>query len=297
MFLNIGLVLGLCLAMTSATQKCGERNVDGVGFRVVDPQGESEYGEFPWMAVILSKENLAGSVFNVYQCGGSLIHPSVVLTAASCVQNKAAAKTLVRLGEWDTQTRDEIYPHQDRQVHETVIHSGFNKTTQANNVALLFLEKPAELMETVDTICLPPMDQHIGTPRCFASGYGMDVAGANGRYQVILKKIEVPIVPSEKCQKALRTTSLGQEFVIHSSLICAGGEEGRNMCKGDTGSPLVCPIPGTVNRYYQAGIVMDGSGCGENRIPVLYANVPKFREWIEGHLTQRNMSHSYFNYS
>ncbi|KFB35194.1 AGAP011792-PA-like protein [Anopheles sinensis] len=297
MFRIIGLVLGLCLAMTGATQKCGERNVDGVGFQVYDTDGNSEYGEFPWMTVILSKEKLAGSEFNLYQCGGSLIHPSVVLTAASCVQNRAAAKTLVRLGEWDTQTKREIYPHQDRQVSEIVTHSGFDKTTQANNVALLILKDPTELMETVGTICLPLADQNLGTARCFASGFGKDVPGADGKYQALLKKIEVPIVPSEKCQKTLRSTPLGQEFVIHPSLICAGGEEGRNMCKGDTGSPLVCPISGTINQYYQAGIVMDGAGCGENRIPVLYANVPMFREWIEGQLTQRNMSHSYFKHT
>lgn len=40
-------------------------------------------GEFPWMVAILKEELAAEQVLNVYQCGGSLIHPSVVLTGTS----------------------------------------------------------------------------------------------------------------------------------------------------------------------------------------------------------------------
>lgn len=35
---------------------------------------------FSWMVAILKEELAAEQVLNVYQCGGSLIHPSVVLT-------------------------------------------------------------------------------------------------------------------------------------------------------------------------------------------------------------------------
>lgn len=47
----------------------------------------------------------------------------------------------------------------------------------------------------------------------------------------ILKKVEVPIVPREKCIKALRTTRLGPIFKLHESFICAGGEEGKDTCR------------------------------------------------------------------
>lgn len=43
----------------------------------------------------------------------------------------------------------------------------------------------------------------------------------------------------------------------------AGGEPGKDTCKGDGGSPLVCPIPGRVDRYYQSGIVAWGIGCAD----------------------------------
>lgn len=73
----------------------------------------------------VNEDDPNGQSLNVYVGGGSLIHPSVVLTAAHYV---AVPKTLrVRAGEWDTQTTKEIYPYQDRDVSSVVVHKDFNK--------------------------------------------------------------------------------------------------------------------------------------------------------------------------
>jgi plasma kallikrein len=60
---------------------CGNRNEKGVSLRISGATaGESEFGEFPWMVAVSEKKIILGISMNAYLCGGSIIHPSVVLT-------------------------------------------------------------------------------------------------------------------------------------------------------------------------------------------------------------------------
>ncbi|KFB49718.1 hypothetical protein ZHAS_00018370 [Anopheles sinensis] len=274
--------------------KCGYRNTKGLGFRIAGYRnGESEYGEFPWMLAVLREFWLELMAANdrreVYECGASLIATNVVLTAAHCVYNKQKDLLLIRAGEWDTQTCNEQYPHQDRRVAEIITHEQFNKGSLANDVALLILTEPFVLAPNVQPICLPPKEYSFDLSKCFASGWGKNIFGKEGKYQAILKKVELPVVANMQCQKSLRKTRLGRRFILHPSFMCAGGVAGQDMCRGDGGSPLVCPISGAPGYYYQAGIVAWGIGCGEEGIPGVYGNVQYFREWIDNALVDRSI--------
>ncbi|CAK1587600.1 unnamed protein product [Parnassius mnemosyne] len=269
-------------------QGCGWRNPNGVGlFTTGDVGGEAKFAEFPWMVAILKTEplfinenNPSGQNMNVYVGGGSLIHPNVVLTTAHYVVE--TRRLFVRAGEWDTQTNKEPYPHQDREVVKTVVHKNFNNKNLYYDIALLFLNFPMILAPNVGLACLPSPRQRVpaGT-RCFASGWGKDKYGQAGQYQVILKKIDLPIVDRQVCQRQLRRTRLGRHFNLHSSFICAGGERDKDTCNGDGGSPLVCPIEFQKERYMQSGMVAWGIGCGEDGTPGVYVDVAGLRDWID----------------
>lgn len=263
---------------------CGYRNVDGVGYRISGASlGESEYGEFPWMVAVTEKQTIAGEVKNVYKCGGSLIHASVILTGAHCVFGKNPSLLIVRAGEWDTLNEDELYMAENRDIVEIITHENFNDKTLSFDVALLITASPFPLdIPTIATICLPPPNHVYAGAQCAVSGWGKDQFGKDGKYPNILKKIELPAITNAQCQTALRTSRLGNKFILHPTLLCAG-EKGKDACRGDGGSPLVCPINN--RRYYQAGIVAWGIGCGSH--PGVYANIPVMREWIDKHMVAK----------
>lgn len=155
------------------------------------------------------------------------------------------------MGEWDTQSAYEFFPHQDRLVVDAIIHEQYYPAALFNDVALLFLAEPIDLGPESDVVCLPRPNEVFDGSRCFATGWGKDQfgkftfnqlvidhklnqslpTGQAGKYQHVLKKIELPVVPNVACQNSLRKTRLGQAFRLHESFVCAGGEPGRDTCK------------------------------------------------------------------
>merc|ERR1712025_819515 len=272
--------------------KCGRRNQNGLGVRVQGfTESESQFGEWPHMCAILHEKPIeqeggyAGEpqTVNLYQCGGSLIAPGVILTAAHCVdkfrQNPTELK--IRCGEWDTQNETEPYPHQDRYVQALNIHPEFDGRNLHNDFAVLFTSEDFVLSSHIDTVCLPQAEELFDGTTCFATGWGKDKFGSAGQYQVVLKEIDLPVVSNYECQDKLRSTRLGQKYKLHDSFICAGGVNGKDTCKGDGGSPLVCPSKYDPNTYVQAGMVAWGIGCGEDGTPGVYASVSKAVCWID----------------
>merc|ERR1712013_759728 len=207
----------------------------------------------------------------------------VILTAAHCVDKfrQTPTELKIRCGEWDTQNQTEPYPHQDRYVQALNIHPEFDGRNLHNDFAVLFTSEDFVLSSHIDTVCLPQADELFDGTTCFATGWGKDKSGSAGQYQVVIKEIDLPVVSNYECQDKLRSTRLGQKYKLHDSFICAGGVNGKDTCKGDGGSPLVCPSKYDPDTYVQAGMVAWGIGCGEDGTPVVYASVSKALCWID----------------
>ena len=58
---------------------------------------QAQFGEFPWMTAVLQTEFVGSEEVNLYVCGGSLIFPDVVLTAAHCVQSWTTTPSVLKV--------------------------------------------------------------------------------------------------------------------------------------------------------------------------------------------------------
>ncbi|XP_050301446.1 uncharacterized protein LOC126739699 isoform X1 [Anthonomus grandis grandis] len=263
---------------------CGTRHSQGINGRIKNPvyvDGDSEFGEYPWQVAILKKDPKE----SVYVCGGTLIDPLHIITAAHCVKQYTNFDLRVRLGEWDVNHDVEFYPYIERDIASLTVHPEFYAGTLANDIAILRMSTPVDFAKHphIAPACLPhPQDDYTGT-RCWTTGWGKDAFGDFGKYQNILKEVDVPIVGFGQCQRQLQNTRLGYEFKLHPGFVCAGGEEGKDACKGDGGGPMVCERGGT---WQVVGVVSWGIGCGQVGVPGVYVRVAHYLDWIR-QVTQR----------
>merc|ERR1712079_1184 len=153
---------------TLYTRQCGKRNIGGLGVRIqsnAKGDRETQFGEWPHMCAVLNRTVIGDTEQNLFVCGGSLIAPNVVLTAAHCVDEVSnsgygSSSLMVRCGEWDTQGDHEPLNHQDRFAKEVLIHPGFVKRNLNNDVAIIVMQEEFILSQHIGTICLPNQDDY-----------------------------------------------------------------------------------------------------------------------------------------
>ncbi|KMY90430.1 uncharacterized protein LOC6732472 [Drosophila simulans] len=260
---------------------CGYANHQGLGFTITNPMDIAQDGELPWMVALLDSRS------HLPIGGGSLITRDVVLTSSTKTYEVPETYLMVRAGEWDFNSDSEQRAHEDVAIRKIVRHANRSVENGANNAALLFLARPLKLDHHINLICLPPPNRKFIHNRCIVSGWGKKTALDNS-YMNVLKKIDVPLVDRSVCQKQLQGP-YGKDFILDNSLICAGGEPGKDSCKGDGGAPLACPLQSDPNRYELVGIVNFGFGCGEP-LPAAYTDVSEIRRWIDYNI-QANAVH------
>ncbi len=252
-------------------------NVTGAVVQIVGGQ-DAQPGEYPWQAYV--------QIASRYQCGGVLIDPEWVLTAAHCVlindnvpgQYYGPSDVILALGKNDI-TRFET-AEQVKKVSQVIVHPDFDITNLNSDLTLLKLTTPATLNSRVNIIRLTtsPADDALIAPGVLATvtGWGTLTGDKNSAEPAILQEVSLPIVSNDVCRQAMRGVP------ISLNQLCAGyAQGGKDACYGDSGGPLI--VPDGAGGWKLAGTVSFGIGCAQPNRYGVYVRVAKFANWIEQH--------------
>nr|ACO15307.1 Serine protease easter precursor [Caligus clemensi] len=255
---------------------------------------DASLGQFPWLANIGYKFRSKPEV--LYRCGGVLIGPQYVLTAAHCVNRlpRGVRPSTIRLGEHDLSKTEDCEedmgiklcadPVQNFEPEKIIPHPLYGKTPHnLHDIALVKLSEPVIENDFVIPICLPfthDAEENYETSELAQQSIftvaGWGATTKRGTHPAdTLQFLEINVFNATQCLDVFRKRS---SSVTPGNQICAGGEKNEDSCSGDSGSTL---MQENFQQYTAVGIVSFGPKlCGTEGVPGVYTRVRNYMDWI-----------------
>ncbi|MFJ7423961.1 S1 family peptidase [Streptomyces uncialis] len=218
----------------------------------------------PWVVALSSRDRFGGTRAGQF-CGGAVVGPTTVLTAAHCVGPEVLGTSPGEVGDLAVIAgRGDLLAGggTEVRVRDTWVSPEHDRTTNAWDLAVLTLAEPLPDSHVIPMAESGDPAYRAGAP---AAVYGWGDATGRGDYARSLRVGQVEVLPDELCQDAYPGGPEGR--YLADSMLCAGVREGgRDACQGDSGGPLVA-------EGRLIGLVSWGSGCGRAGSPGVYTRL------------------------
>ena len=235
----------------------------------------AQQGDYPWMTTLIFPRS-ERNAFRGQFCGGSLIAPRRVLTAAHCVLGLRASQFDVLVGSYDLRRGDgqrihiagiSAHPKGNPSI-DPRFGPPYDTFAKRFDVALLHLSRPA---------AAPPLPiAGPGQRRLWDAGSPVRVIGHGwtnnrGARPNRLRQVDLRIVSDSRCNR------MNEGIFQARSMVCAAAR-GKDSCAGDSGGPLIARD--AAGAWFEVGTVSFGAICADPDNPGVYGRVAEMRGFL-----------------
>ena len=230
--------------------------------------------QWPWQTAIAFRPSAAaGNGFQRQFCGGTLVTPIFVVTAAHCFYRDGGFTSPDQYSVITGRTNLSSSAGQeiDFDSYFVPVDALGNPLFDPNAFAFDFVIVRLSAPSVSPTIQIAGPDERAtwtaGQP-AFVTGWG-DTAEGAGAFQDALRVGHVVIADDLACTDSYAAVGT---TVRPDTMLCAGRTGGRvDTCQGDSGGPMVVPVSG--GSFRLVGDTSFGIGCARPEFPGVYGRL------------------------